>query len=46
MATVQHPAIPSITHDVGNPDEWVEQGWLLVAADDASDDDADTEASE
>ena len=31
MATVKHPAFPTDTREVDNPDEWVAAGWLLAA---------------
>ena len=30
MATVQHPAFPTVTRDVDNPDNWAAQGWVVL----------------
>lgn len=35
MATVQHPAFKSVTHDVDNPADWEAQGWTVLDAKEA-----------
>lgn len=35
MATIQHPAFPTTTQVVKDPEPWVEQGWILLDDTDA-----------